>query len=162
MLNLSFRWNKENYQSRVSHFHLLFQFSQDVNRQCEICFLVVDHLPPLWIAQFQALVKDSDPRVRQKVLALVAARRIPDLDAKLKEIAANQAESDDLRTAALGALVSYRPGLTTPGFQFLLGLLPVDTEADLRLSVAQVLSRAGLTSEQLLVVAREHLPGAAR
>ena len=120
----------------------------------------LDDLPPLWNAQFQALVKDSDPRVRQKVLALVAARRIPDLDAKLKEIAANQAESADLRTAALGALVSYRPGLTTPGFQFLLGLLPVETEADLRLSVAQVLSRAGLTTEQLLVVAREHLPGA--
>ncbi len=120
----------------------------------------LDDLPTLWIAQFQALVEDSDPRVRQKVLALVAARRIPDLDAKLKEIAANQAESADLRTAALGALVSYRPGLTTPGFQFLLGLLPVDTEADLRLTVAQVLSRAGLTTEQLLVVAREHLPGA--
>ena len=66
----------------------------------------------------------------------------------------------DKITMALGALVSYRPGLTTPGFQFLLGLLPVETEADLRLSVAQVLSRAGLTSEQLLVVAREHLPGA--
>ena len=80
------------------------------------------------------------------------------MDDELNHLAADTNESDDLRTAAIAALVAHRPELSEPDFRFLLGLLRPETDATLRLSAAQALSKGGLNPEQRLVVASEYLP----
>ena len=69
-------------------------------------------------------------------------------------MAADALEAREIRAAALGVLVSRRPALSDGGFQFLLTLLQPDTDADLRQTASQILRRAKLNEDQLLLLAR--------
>src|SRR5262249_10820202 len=97
---------------------------------------------------------------RARTVALIHSRGINQLDEELKRIESNKAESEDLRVAALGALVSHHFQLPNSSFEFLLGLLQFQTEAALRLSAAQVLAHADLSDQQLLLLAEKYLPHA--
>ncbi len=99
----------------------------------------LDELPAAWIAEFRGLLAGPDNALRQRVVSVVGARRIADLDVELEKIAGTAAEPDDLRVSALAALVAHRPGLSEPDFQVVLRLLEAEEEADLRLSAAHVL-----------------------
>jgi putative heme-binding domain-containing protein len=118
----------------------------------------VEEFPVVWREALGTLIGKSEVRQRMKALTMIAQRRIPHFGDLLERTAANEGEEANVRTAALGALVSQRPGLTEPQLRFLLSLLPPTTNADLRLSAAQVLAKAGLTDEQLTALARECLP----
>ena len=120
----------------------------------------LDELPPVWLTEMRALVRGTHPAVRRKVITIVASRGIADMDEELNHLAADTNESDDLRTAAVAALVAHRPGLSEPSFRFLLGLLRPGTDATLRFSAAHALSKGGLNPEQRLLVASEYLPKA--
>ena len=96
--------------------------------------------------------------MRQRTLLLIASWGVRDFDAKLKRVAGAESESDDLRTAAWSALAAGGAGLPDSGFRFLTGLVQSSTFADLRLSAAQALAKANLTTDQLLTVAREVFP----
>jgi putative heme-binding domain-containing protein len=117
-------------------------------------------IPPAWVQGFAMRLKDPDARVRSRTVALIRSRGVNQLDEELKQIESNKAESDDLRVAALGALVSHHFQLPNSSFEFLLGLLQSQTEAALRLSAAQVLAQAELSNPQLLLLADGHLPHA--
>ena len=120
----------------------------------------LDELPPVWLTEMRALVRGTHLAIRRKVIAIVASRRIAGMDDELNRLAADTNESEDLRTAALAALVARRPGLSEPSFLFLLGLLRPGTDATLRFSAAHALSKGGLNPEQRLFVASEYLPKA--
>jgi putative membrane-bound dehydrogenase-like protein len=120
----------------------------------------LEQVPSPLITQFKELIKKGDPRVRQRIAVLIGARGLADLDEQWERIAYDDTESNDLRTASLQALVSHRPEISDSNFNFLLNLLKPETEADLRLSVAQVLGKARLSEKQLLVLARSYLPHA--
>ena len=104
----------------------------------------LDELPPVWLTEMRALVRGTHLAIRRKVIAIVASRRIAGMDDELNRLAADTNESEDLRTAALAALVARRPGLSEPSFLFLLGLLRPGTDATLRFSAAHALSKGGL------------------
>jgi putative heme-binding domain-containing protein len=117
-------------------------------------------MPMVWVQAMRGLLRDRDARVRSQTVALIRSRGIKNLDEDLKSIATHQVESEDLRTAALGVLVSHHVQLDNSSFQFLLLRLQPSTEATLRLSAAQVLGKAELSQEQLLHLAGNHLPHA--
>ena len=127
----------------------------DTMEQC-----AVKEFPALWTERLRQQLRGKDVAVRARVVALVRARQIAALDDELQRMAASSEESNDLRTAALGVLVTRRPALTEPDFRFLLTSLRPETDADLRQSAAQILGRAKLSEAQMLVLAREHLSGA--
>jgi putative membrane-bound dehydrogenase-like protein len=114
-------------------------------------------LPELWIQRLGELLDRPDARVRRRAVALIRSRALPGLDDKLERIAAETLAPADLRVAALGALISRRRQLPEPGFQFLLSRLDPKADAALRLSAAQVLGKAELSSNQLVTLAHRHL-----
>jgi putative heme-binding domain-containing protein len=118
----------------------------------------LDQLPSAWLTELRSLLHGTGAAIQQKVLTIIATRGIADMDDDLDRIAADTNESDDLRTAAIAALVAHRPGLAEPDFRFLLGLLRPETDSALRLSAAQALSKGGLNPEQRLVVVSQYLP----
>ncbi len=120
----------------------------------------LDQMPPALLARLRELVDHGDARVRQRIAALASTRGIAGLDEQWERIAADTVESDDLRSAALRALVAHRPEISDPSFEYLMGLLQPETEADLRLSVAQVFSQAQLSKQQLLALAHDYMPHA--
>jgi putative membrane-bound dehydrogenase-like protein len=117
-------------------------------------------IPTVWVQQFSRQLKRPDARVRSRTIALIHSRGIRDTDEQMRSIASDTNESEDLRTAALGVLVSHRYPLDDSSFGFLLGRLQPGSDAALRLSAAQVLGQAGLNSEQLLLLANRYLPQA--
>lgn len=114
-------------------------------------------LPRSWMEQTGEMLDKSEPRVRARAVALIRSHQITGLDDRLERIAADGNAPDDLRTAALGVLVSRRPKLDDSSVQFLLGRLQAGTDAAQRLSAAQVLSRAELSDDQLRSLANGYL-----
>lgn len=117
----------------------------------------VKEFPASWTAALRKQLHGRDAAVRARVVAVARSRQLAALDNELAGIAGDNAESNDIRIAALGALVSRRPALPDASFRFLLAELQPDTDADLRQMAAQILGRATLTEAQLLTLAREHL-----
>ncbi len=120
----------------------------------------VKEFPATWIERLREQLRRGDPALRARVVALIRSRQLAAFDAELERISGASTESNDLRAAAMGVLVSRRPALSEPGFRFLLTLLRPETDADLRQTAAQILGRAQLSDSQLLVLAKEHLPQA--
>ncbi len=118
----------------------------------------IDELPPVWLAALGDLLDGAEAPVRQRVLLLIASWGTREFDAKLRRIAADESESDDLRTAAWSGFVAGGAELPGEGFRFLAKLVQSSTLGDLRLSAAQALSKASLTTDQLFAIAGEVFP----
>ena len=127
-------------------------FLLDTIDQC-----TVKKFPSVWTNRLRDDLHGKNATVRARALALIRSRQLAGLDGELQRIANSGLETNDLRTAALGVLVSHSPTLAEPSFQFLLGQLQPENDADLRQTAAQIVGRAKLSDSQLLVLAREHL-----
>ncbi|PYV42877.1 MAG: dehydrogenase [Acidobacteria bacterium] len=117
-------------------------------------------LPQAWVQPLARQLTHPDASVRLRTIGLIRSRGIQSLDETLRRMASNNSESADLRTAALGVRVDHHAKLEDSDFQFLLAQLQAGTEATLRLSAAQVLGKADLTNDQLLLLADRFLPQA--
>ena len=115
-------------------------------------------LPPDWTGRLGELLDHSGAAVRLRVVSLIRSRQLDGLDEKLKSIATNPAASPELRVAAMATVLSRRPSLDDAGIQFLLDHLNEKTDAALRLSCAQALSRSHMADAQLIRVAQRYLP----
>ncbi len=115
-------------------------------------------LPQSWTSLLGDLLDHSGAAVRLRVVSLIRSRQLDGLDDKLDAIAANTTSSSELRVAAMAALLSRRASLDDAGVQFLLDHLNEKTDAALRLSCAQTLSRSHMTDAQLIRVAERYLP----
>ena len=117
-------------------------------------------LPTPWIQSVGGMLKDADIKERSRAVALIRSHQISEWADELTRIASNDAETADLRTAALGALVATHPQLSPSHFTFLLRQLAKDKEAALRLAASQVLGHARLNEPDLKVIARRYIPEA--
>ena len=118
----------------------------------------IDELPAAWTSALGRVLDTAAAAVRQQALLLIASRGVRDFDAQLQGIATDNAESSDMRTAAWSALAAGQSSLPEAGFQFLSAQLQSSTPADLRLSAAHALTKAPLSKDQLLAIARETIP----
>jgi putative membrane-bound dehydrogenase-like protein len=130
-------------------------FLLDIISRCSL-----KQLPEAWVQQFAKLLQNPDAGVRLQTVSLIRSRKIEALDKVLKQLARNHAEPPDLRVATLGVLVDHHTQLSDASFQFLLEQLEPATDASLRLSAAQVLGKAELSKDQLLLLANRCLPQA--
>jgi len=130
-------------------------FLLDIINRCSL-----KQLPEAWVQQFGKLLQNPDAGVRLRTVSLIRSRGIEALDGALKQLAYNHAEPADLRAAALGVLVDHHSQLPDASFRFLLDQLQPTTEAGLRLSAAQILGKAELSSDQLFLLANHYLPQA--
>lgn len=117
-------------------------------------------LPDNWVEQIGRQAQSPNLELRSRAVSMIRSRSIHSLVSLLDPIANNSDEPAALRISALGALVSTRPELNDEQFRFLLAQLRPETAASERLLAAQVLGRAKLNDQQLLLVARKHLPEA--
>lgn len=114
-------------------------------------------LPTAWNDQIRQLLASSDPRVRQRAIALVRIRRLSGLGDALSKIALDASEPADLRLAAMSADLARNPRLSSEAFDFLLVLLDPKQDPALRLSAAQCLGQAELDRNQLLKLTQTRL-----
>src|SRR5207237_225504 len=84
-------------------------FLLDVMDQC-----AVRPFPAAWTAALRRLLSGKDGAVRARVVALARSRQLAGLDADFARIAATPEESADIRTGAVGALVSRPPASSHP------------------------------------------------
>lgn len=120
----------------------------------------LSQMPASWMSGIAQLLGDPNPKIQQRAIALVRARRLEGFEEQLTRIAANMAEPSDLRVAALNALVARKPKMPDSFVDFLFGLLKVETDAALRLSAATCIGQAELSRDRLLTLAKQHLPQA--
>src|SRR5262249_24314727 len=107
-------------------------------------------LPAAWTEQIGKPLEASDLRLRLRAVRLIRSRGIASLDDSLERVAACDAAGDELRTAALGALVARRPRLTGSVFAFLLRELDPKTDGAICVAAAEILGRADLSWDRLL------------
>lgn len=122
--------------------------------------LKVQELPDVWIAALGKQLEPGDERVRGRALALVRARSVPGMEARLDKIGGDPAEPASLRVAALGATISRNPAISAGGFEFLKAQVAGGGDPALRLASAQLLAQAKLTEDQLMELASGPLASA--
>ncbi len=127
-------------------------FLLDIIEKCSL-----KELPKDWVGNFASLLKSAEPRVRARTIGVARVRRVVGLSNELNEIANSPATTPDLRVAAIAAIAAQTPQLPEATFEYLLGLLPANQEAALRLAAAQTLGQAELNSAQLLKLANDHV-----
>ena len=117
--------------------------------------------PEVWIEQIgRQLTSTSSSEVRGRALDLVRLREISSLKNELQQVAQNTINDNDLRTAAIGALIDMDSTLAKSHFAYLYERLHPDNEASLRQQAATVLGKASLSDEQLLRLVTDYLPQA--
>ena len=117
--------------------------------------------PERWTAQLgQQLVSAENEEVRARALDLIRLRELFSLKEQIQHVAEDQRASDELRTAAIGALVMVDSTLSESHFAYLYEQLPPDREASVRQQAATVLGEAHLSEAQLLRLVNDYLPQA--
>ncbi|MEZ5354659.1 MAG: HEAT repeat domain-containing protein [Bryobacteraceae bacterium] len=114
-------------------------------------------LPSTWTAGLRGLLGHEDPAVRVRTITLARARGLAALDGEMRKLADSAAEPDDVRVAALSALGARDPSLSEADFTYLLSRLMPAVDAPVKLAAGQVLGRARLSEEQLIMVAQRYL-----
>jgi putative membrane-bound dehydrogenase-like protein len=120
----------------------------------------ISEFPASWTERIGQLLDRGDPAVRMHALNLVRSLQLGGLNNHVQKIAASESAPADLRTVALAILVHDHPELSDAALKFLQSRLSSNNDATSRLSAAQVVGKARLTDEQLLVLARRYLPQA--
>jgi len=105
-------------------------------------------LPDAWTAQIAAALRHSLPEIRSGAVATIRLRNLAQFDRELLALAADGAQTIDLRLAALAIVLPRQTGVDAATFRLLIGQLGPDTPALLRISAADSLARAPLTDAQ--------------
>jgi putative heme-binding domain-containing protein len=120
----------------------------------------IRQIPASWIGGLRALLNSPNGNIRLRTVDLVRARNIAGLDEPIERIAADSAAPDTLRASALGALVARSPNLSPAQYRFLAERMASSSDPILRQTAARILARSKPPKEQLLAIARKHLPQA--
>jgi putative membrane-bound dehydrogenase-like protein len=113
--------------------------------------------PAEWVEGLGVLLGSPHRNVQMRALDLIRSRGISGLDPQLARIAADASSTDQSRVAALAALA---PRIEGEQYHFLMSKLDPKTDAILRQSAAQALSRSAPGRADLLLLARKYLPRA--
>jgi putative heme-binding domain-containing protein len=120
----------------------------------------IKEVPAPWVHGLRALLDSPNGNVRLRTMELVRARNIAGLEEPIEKTAADPAAPDTLRAAALGALVARNPNLSFAQYEFLTQRLASSSDPILRQTAARILARSKPPKEELLAIARKHLPQA--
>ena len=113
--------------------------------------------PKDWTAGLVRLLDHADPKVRVAAIGLARTRGLDSLDDPLRRLAEDASGKDEVRIAALSALVNRHPKLSGPAFDYLMASVAPKAEANTKLAAGQILSRAEFSKEQQLAVASKYL-----
>jgi putative membrane-bound dehydrogenase-like protein len=131
-------------------------FMLDVMAACDI-----DTIPPSWTKQLgNELSSGTNTRLKLEVIKLVRLQAINDLTSILQNVADNEKNPDELRIAAVGALLEKDPQLADIRFNYLYNKLQPGHPTPMRQQVATVLTQGKLSKEQRLELANNFLPKA--
>lgn len=125
-----------------------------------VAAMPLKQIPDSWVGGLQHMLASGSQSVRLRAIDLIRTRGIGGLDPQLEQIVNDASAPDQMRVSALAALVTRNPKLAAGQYEFLMSKLDPATDAILRQSSAQVLSRSEPAKEQLLVLARKYLPKA--
>jgi putative membrane-bound dehydrogenase-like protein len=115
-------------------------------------------LPASWTRSLAQLIDSPLPNVRTRTVELIRSRGVPGFEEQLQRIAADQQAPDQLRATALDVLVARNPRLTAGQYSFLTSRLSPQSDAVLRQTAARIIGRSTPDRQQLLLIARDHLP----
>ena len=93
-------------------------------------------------------------------MELVRSRAIAGLEATVAKIADDPNAPDPLRASALAVLIKQQPQLSHAQYEFLTSRLAVDSDPVLRQTAARIIGRSKPPKDELLAIARNHLPKA--
>lgn len=117
-------------------------------------------LPASWTEALAKLLDSPRDDIRTRTVELIRSRALPGFDKKLQTMATDARTPDQLRATALEILSARNPKLSKEQYTFLLSRLSSEGDAVLRQTVARILGRSSPDKEQLLTIARDHLPKA--
>jgi putative membrane-bound dehydrogenase-like protein len=117
-------------------------------------------LPASWTTALSKLIDSPRANVRTRTVELIRSRAIPGFHEQLQAIASDPKTPDQLRIAVLDILVARRSILTSDQYAFLTSRLSPQSDAVMRQTAARIIGRSALDRQQLLQIAREHLPKA--
>jgi putative heme-binding domain-containing protein len=105
--------------------------------------------PDIWTANLHSALAHSENSVRLSAIHAVASAQTDAWDSALERIAANTAESAELRVEALSVLARRSPDLSPPAWHFLLSQLATANPFLTRIRAAEVLASARPPPETL-------------
>ena len=111
-------------------------------------------------ARSQNLIDSPRANVRTRTVELIRSRAVPGFNEQLQTIASDPKTPDQLRVTALDILVARRSNLTSDQYAFLTSRLSPQSDAVMRQTAARIIGRSTPDRQQLLPIAREHLPKA--
>lgn len=117
-------------------------------------------LPASWTQALSKLIDSPRPNVRTRTVELIRSRAVPGFNEQLQAIASDSQTPDQLRANVLDILVARRSNLTSDQYRFLTSRLSPQSDAVLRQTAARIIGRSTPDRQQLLQIAREHLPKA--
>ena len=117
-------------------------------------------LPASWTSALSKLIDSPRANVRTRTVELIRSRAIPGFNEQLQAIAADPKTPDQLRVTVLDILVARRSNLTSDQYAFLTSRLSPQSDAVMRQTAARIIGRSTPDRQQLLQIAREHLPKA--
>jgi putative heme-binding domain-containing protein len=117
-------------------------------------------LPASWTSALSKLIDSPRANVRTRTVELIRSRAIPGFNEQLQAIASDPKTPDQLRVTVLDILVARRSNLTSDQYAFLTSRLSPQSDAVMRQTAARIIGRSTPDRQQLLQIAREHLPKA--
>lgn len=120
----------------------------------------IDTLPKIWTDRIGQLTSAESTEVQAQALRLIRLRELHSLTDRLQQVAQDDSNDDELRVAAIGALVQADASATEPYFAYLYEQLQTHEAAPVRQQAATVLGEAQLSEAQLLQLATDYLPQA--
>jgi len=121
----------------------------------------LDTIPDSWSNQLgHELTSGSNAGLKLEVIKLIKLHGATNLTSILQNVADNEKNPDELRIAAIGALLEKDPQLPDDRFNYLYDQLQPEHPTPMRQQVATVLSQGKLTKEQRLKLANDFLPKA--
>ena len=118
----------------------------------------VTEFPSVWTDPVRELLAGGDSRTRSGAVALIRAHELDLYDEELASIIDRTSQPVELRIAAVDALARHQPRLRQSHFELLLDQLEPEADAPLRQLSAAILGGSELSRDQLIRLARDHLP----
>lgn len=135
-----------------------------VGRERNVLFLKtmeacpVTEFPSVWADPVRGVLAGGNSGARSGAVALIRAHELDLYDEELISIIDRTSEPVELRLAAVDALARHRSRLRQSHFELLLDQLEPEVGASLRQLAAAILGGSELSRDQLIRLAKDHLP----
>ena len=109
-------------------------------------------LPEIWIDPLGRLLSHTDQDIRRQLLATLIPFETKLLESQLRTVAQDKTQPTGIRLGALALVARHGGELDDAELQFLIGQLQIDSPPVDKLSAANALSAASLSTDQLVLL----------